>query len=265
VGRNVNNLVSDGTCSINGIGFLSGDPLIGAWGDNGGPRIGPNADVHLPTYALLPSSPAIDTAALAYTLPTDGRGFPRADLRGDRGAFELQHADSDTVARPVVANTLTTFGPTLVGIRNDDGADDPGVITVTKSFTWATKPGNTIDAYWNITPGSGASYSLTLQLCYLPTELNGLSEGDLRFWRYSGGEWTQVGPASLAWEPINGNRCAQVSGITGFSAWTLGGEERPTAVSLSFFSVTSQVGWVGLLVGVMGVVGATAVLRRRRM
>jgi hypothetical protein len=37
----------------------------------------------------------------------------------------------------------------------------------------------------------------------------------------------------------------------------------PTAVSLSSFSATSQVGWFGLLVGVMGVV-ATAVLRRRK-
>lgn len=92
---------------------------------------------------------------------------------------------------------VSTFGPTLDGIGNDSGADDPGVVTVVKSFSWASKPDNTIDAYWHITPGSGANYNLTLQLCCLPAELNGLSEDNLRFWRYSGGGWTQVGPAPL--------------------------------------------------------------------
>ncbi|MCA9973911.1 MAG: hypothetical protein KC425_27050, partial [Anaerolineales bacterium] len=173
------------------------------------------------------------------------------------------YADTDTVLRPVSETAVTTFGPTLAGIRNDGGADDPGVITVTKSFTWATKPDNTIGAYWHITPASGANYNLTLQLCYLPAELNGLSEADLRFWRYSGGSWTQVGPASLTWQTINGNRCAAVSGITALSDWTLGVAETPTAVSLSSFSAAALPGasvglWLCLLAG------GTAILWRKR-
>jgi len=170
------------------------------------------------------------------------------------------------VWRSVGGTAVTTFGPTLAGIRNDGGVDDPGVVTAVKSFTWATKPDNTIDAYWHITPGSGTSYNLTLQLCYLPAELNGLSEADLRFWRYSGGGWTQVGPASLTWETINGNRCASVSGVTGFSDWTLGVAGTPTAVSLATFSASTRIWWMGLLVGVLMVGGGTAVtlaLRRK--
>ncbi len=210
---------------------------------------------------LQSSSPAIDAGGAADCPTTDQRDLARDDLGCDIGAYELRYADSDTVIRPVTT-AVTTFGPTLAGIRNDGGADDPGVVSVTKSFTWATKPDNTVDAYWHITPGSGANYNLTLQLCYLPAELNGLSEGDLRFWRYSSGSWAQVGPATLTWTTINGNRCAAVSGVTGFSDWTLGGADEPTAVTLATFSAAGQVGWVGLLVGVLG--AATAVLFRRR-
>jgi len=211
---------------------------------------------------LSPGSPAIDAGDTAVCPATDWRGELRDDLGCDLGAYEVRFADTDTVLRPVGGTAVTTFGPTLAGIRNDGGADDPGVVTVVKSFTWATKPDNTIDAYWHITPGSGTNYNLTLQLCYLPAELNGLSEDNLRFWRYSIGGWTQVGAAPLAWETINGNRCAAVSGVTGFSDWTLGVEEAPTAVSLSSFSAASPVGWVGLLVGGLG--AATAVLLYRR-
>lgn len=53
------------------------------------------------------------------------------------------------------------------------------------------------------------------------------------------------------------------TGITELSDWAVGGEVGPTAVSLSNFSAGSQVGWVGLLVGLVGVWG-TAVLWRRR-
>lgn len=262
VGRNVNNLVRDGTCSINGVGFLSGDPLIGAWGDNGGPRIGPNADVPLLTYALLPTSQAIDAGDLAACPSTDQRGFPRTDLGCDIGAFEMQYADSDTVARPVAANTLTTFGPALAGVQRDGGVADPGVITVTKRIGWATQGPESIGAWWEITPTVAEGFSLTLQLCYSAAELGALSADDLRFWRLRDGSWAQVGGAPTL-TTVNGHDCATISGVDGLSVWTLA-TGMPTAVSLSSFSAASQVGWAGLLVGVMGVVWATAVLRRRR-
>ncbi|MDW7756051.1 MAG: choice-of-anchor Q domain-containing protein, partial [Brevefilum sp.] len=48
---NTNNLVEDGSCSAEAVNYVSGDPMLAALADNGGPT-------H--TMALLPGSPAID-------------------------------------------------------------------------------------------------------------------------------------------------------------------------------------------------------------
>ncbi len=66
-----------------------------------------------------------------------------------------------------------------MGILRDPGQTDPGVITVTKSTDWTITPTNGILAKWGITPTVTSGLSLTLQLCYGATELNGQPEGDL--------------------------------------------------------------------------------------
>jgi CSLREA domain-containing protein len=78
---NSHNLVEDGTCSVNAVGFLSGDPALAALGDNGGPTL---------THALMAGSPAIDAADPDYCVPTDQRGMPRPQgAICDIGAFEF--------------------------------------------------------------------------------------------------------------------------------------------------------------------------------
>jgi CSLREA domain-containing protein len=72
IGTNTNNLVEDGSCSA----ILSGDPMLGALADNGGPT---------QTFALLPGSPAIDAGAACPA--TDQRGKSRVGTC-DIGAFE---------------------------------------------------------------------------------------------------------------------------------------------------------------------------------
>jgi hypothetical protein len=87
------NLSSDDSCDFNGTGDLNGiDPLLGPLQDNGGPT---------QTHALLPGSPAIDSAnpdgctdSVGRLLKTDQRGEPRPDMEDggscDRGAYERQ-------------------------------------------------------------------------------------------------------------------------------------------------------------------------------
>jgi len=84
VGVNGNNLVADGSCDSD----FSGDPLLDALADNGGPTL---------THALLPNSPAIDAiSAISCTVSTDQREVIRpialtsADTPCDIGAFEAQ-------------------------------------------------------------------------------------------------------------------------------------------------------------------------------
>jgi CSLREA domain-containing protein len=77
------NLVGDGSCSVPGA--LSGDPMLGPLANNGGPTM---------TMALLPGSPAIDSAdesicAAAPVNNLDQRGQPRStDGKCDIGAYE---------------------------------------------------------------------------------------------------------------------------------------------------------------------------------
>jgi hypothetical protein len=87
LGISANNLVEDGSCSP----ALSGDPLLGPLGVNGG-------DTR--THALLPESPAIDAlSAVSCTLTLDQRGLVRpvelrsSDTPCDVGAYEVQQAE----------------------------------------------------------------------------------------------------------------------------------------------------------------------------
>jgi hypothetical protein len=84
LGVNAHNLVQDGSCTPD----LSGDPLLGPLGLNGG-------DTR--THALLPNSPAIDAiSAVSCTLALDQRGMARPveltsdDTPCDVGAYEVQ-------------------------------------------------------------------------------------------------------------------------------------------------------------------------------
>jgi hypothetical protein len=147
-------------------------------------------------------------------------------------------------------------------VQWDEAFADPGAITVTKHISWATQGPESISTWWEITPTVTEGFSLTLQLCYTAAELGTLDENALRFWRLRDGEWAQVGDAPTL-TTVNGRRCALMSGVDGLSVWTLATVE-PTAVSLSSFSATSQVGWVGLVVVVMAMSGLGGWLARKR-
>ncbi len=219
------NLANDTSC---GAGFTNSSAIsLGALGNYGGDT---------QTFALLPGSAAIDAGDPATCLPADQRGEPRADLRCDIGAFELQYADSDTVVLPVSSSALTTFGPVIAGVQRDVAFTDPGVITMTR--TAAGQLAHSIGALWAITPTVTGGFSLTLQLCYTEAELNGLDESALRFWRYHEGDWTRIG-ISPTLTTVNGYHCATISGVTGLSNWTLATDD-PTAVSLATFSAAWQ-------------------------
>ncbi len=163
------------------------------------------------------------------TRPVASRSISAAkratDLQCDIGAYELKYADSPTVIRSASSTTTTTFGPALIGLQRD-AVVDPGVITVTRSLTWKTKPTNTIDAYWSITPTVDTGLNLTLTLCYTPTENNGLTLDALRFWKFSAGAWTPV-PGTPVTSTVGLNSCATLAGINQLSVWTLGGAAQP--------------------------------------
>ena len=178
-GGNCNGIITNGGNNLD-------DGTTCGLGATNGSQSGINPQLGTLTNGVFPlnyNSPAID--GVASNAPnncpaTDQRGQPRADLQCDIGAYELQYTDNPTVARSVSGATATTFGPALVGLQRG-GVIDLGVITVTKSLAWKTKPDNAIDAYWSITPTVDTGLNLTLTLCYTPTENNGLTLDALRF------------------------------------------------------------------------------------
>ena len=89
------NLVQDGSCQVDDLSNISGDPMLGPLANNGGPTL---------THALLPWSPAIDAVYEDYCLPTDQRGISRPlDGNGDGvrvcdiGAFEFNPATDGVI------------------------------------------------------------------------------------------------------------------------------------------------------------------------
>jgi hypothetical protein len=134
------NLDSDGSCSLdpaNG-SLPNTDPLLDELRDNGGPT---------PTYALLPGSPAIDSADPDHCPASDQRGVPRpidGDGDGnavcDMGAYEYDPipVEADFVARP-------TDGPpplTVVFTNTSTGDHDTSLWLFGDGIT-STLPGPT--------------------------------------------------------------------------------------------------------------------------
>jgi hypothetical protein len=227
--------------------ILGVDPLLGPLADNGGKT---------PTFALLPDSPAIDAVSGWSCLSTDQRGAPRNDLACDIGAFELQHADSDTVIKSgMTAGKQASFGSTRVRVTVTGG--DAGTITATKHLI---TPGGLYDtgeimATWWLT-ASHSPFTATLSFCYTPEEIAGLNEADLRAFRWDGSVWD--GPFGSA--PTGG--CVTVADVTAFSAWTLfdtSKGSKPTAAR-----VVALAAWGFAPIGILFIFGGAVIFARRR-
>ncbi len=112
IAANTNNLVKDGTCSNNGTGFVSGDPLLAsALANNGGDTA---------TLALLSGlSLAVDAGNDAACLATDQRGITRP-LGGhcDIGAYESSYTaivPAPGYSSTPISNTTINVGSVTVG------------------------------------------------------------------------------------------------------------------------------------------------------
>ncbi len=266
--RNVNNLVGDGSCSVNGVGFLSGAPRLGPLSDYGGPRIGPRADTPLPTHALLPGSPAIDAGDAATCLAADQRGVARpTDGNGDGAATcDIGAYETVTMLCGVTQGSAYTFDDQSgVSISIASLGSELAclyVVEVAGNHPQATSPLQT-GRYWIIrglqsdkqTDASGFSVNLTLPTTFTP-------DADDKVCRYPGG----LGGAG--WDCAADSHTANTitrNGITAFSDWTVGNNSGPTALRLRGLRAHPAVeagGW--LLLGLALLTGGGGVLLRKR-
>lgn len=234
-GGNLDISTTCGFSTANG-SFPSTDPQLGAL--TGSPA-------YLPLNA---NSSAIDagnaaTCAAAVGPPTygagglDQRGQLRNDLQCDIGAYERVITDGNYVSLTPSTMITTTYGPARAGIK-DNGSTHPGVITATKVSNWGGgTPAGTLGAWWELSAPTTSGLSLGVKLCYSTTEQGNLIEdGTAHFWRYNG-SWNDVG-AVASFSGSTPNRCAQITGVTNLSRWTIANSNpgnAPTAVTLSSF------------------------------
>jgi len=96
-------------CGFSAAGDITGDPLLGPLGNNGG---------ETDTQALAPTSPAVDHADAATCAATDQRDVTRPQLGGcDIGAFELQ-APPPAPPAPTATKDTTKPTVTVAGVRS---------------------------------------------------------------------------------------------------------------------------------------------------
>ncbi|MHA1739068.1 MAG: LamG domain-containing protein, partial [Candidatus Heimdallarchaeota archaeon] len=92
--------------------------------------------------------------------------------------------------------------------------------------------GNAINRYYQINPTTTSGLDATLVFNYLDTELNGVTEADIKLFKSPVGNVWTVQPASIV---DTGNNTLSLSGIDSFSWWTAGDGDAPLPVNLSSF------------------------------
>ena len=184
------NIDSDGSCD-NATTMTTDEMALGTLADNGGPT---------QTMALGSNSAAIDAGDQGVCTNTntvnnlDQRGEPRADLRCDIGAFELQYGtsapNSNTVTVQYSANgTGKSFGPALAIITPTTGAPIAFTVTMTPTaYINPAPPANALPIQWDAT-ASGTPFSLLVTLCYLPPP----NPTGLHVYHYNGSKWIDLG------------------------------------------------------------------------
>lgn len=189
------------------------------------PRLTPLASYGGPTktHKLENDSPAIDagdqtTCDDAATVnKRDQRSQSRDDLQCDIGGFELTSSDSSAVQLTPQTGQMRTFGPTRAGIKSD--GLHPGVVNIIRQTI--PSGGNNLSRSLNIIADTFTGLDLTLKMCYSSAELGSLNENNLKFWSRTGnGSWSDEGAPTFS--GTSPNRCAERSGITHLSEWTLG-------------------------------------------
>lgn len=217
ISTNINNWIVDGTCSP----AYSGNPYLMPLADNGGTT---------QTAALIPFSSAIN-AGTSNCPATDQRGQSRG-ATCDLGAYETQTSDhqTDQCYSGLVQGGTYSFGATGILITIDTlGSLTQLCARLTQSNHPNATSGIQTNRYWTVTPTAGANnWSLTMSA---PVDFT--LDGNDKLCRYTGSTWD----CAVTNTDNTTNRIIR-SGITQLSAWAVGDDVGPTAVTLSHTSTT---------------------------
>ena len=175
---------------------IIGDPLLGALGDNGGPRIGANGAYYLPTRRPVWNTPVITTVYAGSSLPAPS-GAPR-DAVDQLGA---QRSVPATLGAVVAASRPPTPAPVIPPSAplNVSGVGGDGVATITWSApaSAGSFPVSTFQAV--VSPG-GQSCLATSSPCTITGLSNG-TEYTVQVRALSGAGWGAFSSPSAPFTP----------------------------------------------------------------
>jgi len=134
-----------------------------------------------------------------------------------------------SATRTLSQNVGETFGGIGTGITALGGA--PGVTTVVRTTGGAADTGNGnhgILRHYDITPANDVSLNAALNLYYVPSELNGLTESDLMLFKSTdnGATWHgKTGTVNMV------DHHVAVTGVPSLSRWTAGAKSFPLFIT----------------------------------
>ena len=155
--------------------------------------------------------------------------------------------------------TTYTFNNPNTSIQFISGTPPTSVtinLTLVKPSAFATA----IPRTYQITPSNSSTFAATLSLRYANSEKTGMTEANLKLWRYNSmsSRWVPHGGAG---HPDATNPYVSLTGMTDFSSWAISDKGTTTPVKLSSFSAQTEsdpmlpvaVGAIALLGGAGGI------------
>ena len=149
-----------------------------------------------------------------------------ATCNGTTDVVSLAGATGGVSRTTLGTGTARCFGNPNVVITIDSGATPPTALLVRLVKSTPTSPAkaNSIIRTYSIVPTGGTTFSATVRLHYLDSELNGNTATLLRLWKVVSGTWTEQDPTgasttrnTTASDSIATNNWVQLTGITSFS------------------------------------------------
>ena len=153
------------------------------------------------------------------------------------------------------ANTLINFASVT------NGASPSVTVNLSKSAPSGLT--TAVARVYTITPADISSYDATLRLGYQDSEVIGMTEANMRAWKYNGSRWVlQTGGVDTT------NNYVYATNVAGFSEWAITDNGGPTAITLSSFNARADAPDALPLIGLgalMGIgLGAGAWWTRRK-
>ncbi|MCI0474722.1 MAG: hypothetical protein L0Y55_00590, partial [Anaerolineales bacterium] len=258
--------ITNSSASITGGTFIIG---------NGGATLGNIQIQSTPVLYNLTIDAGTTSPALAANLTVNGTlALTSGDLNTGANTLTLTATgNSVTGTGDVVGNvkrngafsTATDYrfnnANTLVNFTNlTNGASPSIVINLSKSAPSGLT--TAVSRVYSITPANISAYDATLRLGYKDTETGGMTEANLRAWRYNGSRWVlQTGGVDTT------NNFVYASNVAAFSDWAITDNGGPTAVTLSSFAARTDapnaLRLIALGVGALIALGAGACWLRR--